>query len=289
MNKKRFIWAGLCVSIAGLVGCSSGPMTAPNGMNLYLDTQFEEALLNGENQKIDFEKLIDVSDHGGFTASDQYAVELVSTTKFSAMRDAFKQVNGKNAGEAKLSRQQNLWARFEPYKKTGVSVKGQFNKFLKTLNVSEFVDAQVAIGGWSRDFYMQGRMGSSAYSPLRIQQATISGAWRVIGYAQDAAVNIQLGRPQDADVDGLGSDAYFQTQGCDVYIDRAIAAKKKNQAVGDGIWGSVMKIQSLGGLGDSQDDKRVPLWSKGRCSATYQAIPAALVAYKLVRKISGMQ
>lgn len=286
MNKKRLILAGLCVSIAGLVGCSSGPMTAPNGMHLYLDAQFDDALLNGKNQKIELENLIDLSDHGGFTASDQYAVELVSTTKFSAIRDAFKQVKGNSAGEAKMSRQQDLWARFEPYKKTGVSVKGQFDKFLKTLSLSEFIDAQVAIGGWSRSFFTEGRMGYSAFSPLRIQQATISGAWRVIAYAQDAAVNIQLGRPQDADVDGFGGDAYFQTQGCDAYVDMAVAAIKKTQSEGEGVWGTVIKIQSLG---DSQDGKRSPIWSKSHCSSTYQAIPAALAAYKLNRKFSGMQ
>lgn len=289
MDKKKLFLFGLCVATAGLLGCSSGPMTAPNGMNLYLDTQFDGALLNGENQKIDFEKLINASDHGAFTISDQYAVELVSTTKFNVIRDAFMKLKIENAGEAKLDRQQKIWVRFDPYKKAGVSNKGQFNKFLKTLNVSEFVDAQVFIGGWSRGFFTEGRAGSNAYSPLRIQQATISGAWRVIGYAKDAAVNAQLGLTQDVDVDGRGDNSYFQIPGCDIYIDKAISNKKKNKSMGEGIWGSILKIQSLGGLDDHIDGERVPIWSERRCSATYQAIPSALLAYKLNRKMSGTQ
>jgi len=294
MNKKKLILTGLCVAAAGLVGCSSGPMTAPNGMNLYLDKQFDEALLNGENSNIDLAKLINVSAHGAFTMSDQYAVELVSTTKFSAIRDAFMQLQSKNSGETKLSRQQNLWARFESYKKSGVSPKGQFNKFLNTLNVSEFVDAQVVIGDWSRGSHpdRSGHHGGWEGSPLNIQQATISGAWRVIGYAQDDAVNIQLGRPQSTDVDGFGTDAYFQSQGCDIYIAKAIAGKRKDQAMGGGVWGAMLKIQSLGAfgeLGDHIDGQRKPVWSQKRCSTTYQAIPSALVAYKLNRKSTGME
>jgi hypothetical protein len=117
----------------------------------------------------------------------------------------------------------------------------------------------------------------------------VSGAWRIIGYAKDAAVNVQLGRPEDADVDGLASDAYFQTQGCDIYIAKAIADKRKDQAMGGGVLGAMLKIQSLGALGELGnhiDGERMPVWSQKRCSTTYQAIPSALIAYKLNRKFT---
>lgn len=270
-----------CLAMAGLMGCASGPQQAPNGMNLYLEPEFDNALLSGINKSVDLSKLVDVSLVGAVSQADQYAVELVSTTQFGVIRDAFLKVKNLREGEDRLGRSMRWYDLSAKTKISGATRIEKFNQIIKTLPVSEFVDAQVTLGTSSRDYFV-----STGSSPLRTQQATISGAWQVIGYAKDSAENIRLGRAPDNPVSGVSSGGYFYGQGCYAYADRAVIKKMRSEATGGGTFEKLMQIQTapsvlLENMGTTDDNR---IWSEKRCAATYEAVPGALAAYKQTLK-----
>ena len=276
-------------------------LVVPGGFNMYLGKAYDRGLMEGTNQAVDFERLTNVQ------TADQYALELVATTKFTTLVEAYKAWGVEHPNEQlEAQRFQNdeaaMQAFIEEYSRTApynarygqasIAEKNHFEQRFNRLNPYKFTYAQSLLCGGYRCGYIEDPYGGKFghFHPMTYQNQTIEAAWCILRLASDTALgtlNTVASYTKDR---SYGSTRFTHKATAETFTDVGCALYAFDVLMQGDKWNEQAKH-----LYSQLRPEHSSMWSKERCEAVYEAIPQALIAYDFIldvmvkNKLSFMQ
>ncbi len=291
---RAIICAFICSAV--LVGCGTAPQSPYLSINLFDSKNFDRGLLDGSNTQIDFNRLTNPE------TGDQYALEIVATTKFETIVKLLKGKPDSNFQSASSYYSTKLK---QPDALSDESIKS----YLKDKSIWSVIYFQANVGRHLRPWDTYNREDPRytalmkivdptrplpSITPLHKRQQSINAAWKVLGYAvvyadalsnlsSQSIENVWSGNLRTQVAGQTMDDEAFGEMGCGAYFYQQADLARRVAVLGEsgGKFSQAVSNFGVKPYGNT-------IWSREKCAAAIDSIPEVRKSLmKIMQKISG--